>query len=99
MVSRDRTLGACLMGWRNAATGTKIAVRLSTASGVGVNCRVGSADGPSETVRLISVSIREAEREITARLIEAGFTPLNRWFERSAKSQAIGESARNFVRD
>jgi hypothetical protein len=87
------------MGWREAATGTKLAVRLSTASGVGVNCRVDWVDGPSEIVRLISVSMREAQREITERLITEGFTPLDRWSEPTAESQGNGEAVRHFVRD
>jgi hypothetical protein len=87
------------MGWRKAATGTKIAVWLSTASGVGVNCRVDSLDGSSEIVRLISVSMREGQREITERLITEGFTPLDRWSEPSAESPGNGEAVRHFVRD
>ena len=87
------------MGWREAATGTKIAVRLSTSSGVGVNCQVGSADDPSEIVRLISVSMREAQREITERLITEGFTPLNRWSEADDESPGDEQAVRDFVRD
>ena len=69
------------MGWQKAGAGTKIAVWLSTASGVGVNCRVDSVDGTTEIVHLISVSMREGQREITERLITEGFTPLDRGFD------------------
>lgn len=86
------------MGWRDAAAGRTIAVSLSMTSGVGVDCRVGSAEGPSELERLVSVSMREAQREITERLIKEGFRPLNRWVERGVDNPGGEEAVREFVR-
>ncbi len=87
------------MGWRDAAAGSRISVALSMTSGVGVDCRVSSAEGAPELVRLVSVSMRDAQREVTEQLIREGFSPLNRWLDRGADDPGGEEAVREFVRD
>jgi hypothetical protein len=87
------------MGWRDAAAGSRIAVSLSMTSGVGVDCRVSAAEGGSELVRLASVSMRDAQREITEQLIRDGFRPLNRWLDNGVDNPNGEEAVRDFVRN
>jgi len=65
-------------------------------SNMSVACRVVFEDETAEPLRIDSLSMRGAQREITAYLIESGYTPVGRWETEAAAEDSAIEVSRKF---